>query len=135
MTNERWTNVFCKEQDLTSAEISAGWHFCAEWDGLLVGPGMEELEHCLCSEPIPLYSIGTWDTNEQSYMPQADMRNPCINVDIHGLRRALTELRREHGYAANRIRFDNGERDSDWSVLVERTDGMPVEEILKQWER
>ena len=31
---------------LTAEEIAAGWHFCAEWDGLLIGPGMFEYEQC-----------------------------------------------------------------------------------------
>jgi hypothetical protein len=33
---------------LTSEEIAEGWHFCREWDGLLIGPGMPEMEACLC---------------------------------------------------------------------------------------
>ena len=33
---------------LTDSEFQAGWHFCFEWDGLLVGPGMPEMECCSC---------------------------------------------------------------------------------------
>lgn len=33
---------------LTPAEVGAGWHFCYDWDGLLIGPGMDELKHCTC---------------------------------------------------------------------------------------
>jgi hypothetical protein len=34
---------------LTTEEQRDGWHFCPEWDGLLVGPGMTtELESCSC---------------------------------------------------------------------------------------
>ena len=33
---------------LSKKERELGWHFCTDWDGLLVGPGMEEEEHCLC---------------------------------------------------------------------------------------
>ena len=33
---------------LTPEEIAAGWHFCIDWDGLLIGPGMGELESCHC---------------------------------------------------------------------------------------
>ena len=36
---------------LTDAEIAAGWHFCYEFDGLLVGPGMSETEFCTCERP------------------------------------------------------------------------------------
>jgi len=28
-----------------------GWHFCADWDELLIGPGMPEMETCLCQLP------------------------------------------------------------------------------------
>lgn len=33
---------------LRPSEFKAGWHWCYEWDGLLVGPGMGELAHCQC---------------------------------------------------------------------------------------
>lgn len=37
---------------LTPAELKAGWHFCYDWDGLLIGPGMNEIENCTCwTEP------------------------------------------------------------------------------------
>jgi hypothetical protein len=98
-----------------------------------------------CTADLPLsdrrYSVGTWNTEEQGYTPQLEMRNPCINVPLSGLLAALRELRNEHGYAADRGRFplETGDitqqRYSDWSVLVERTDGIPLEEILKQWSR
>jgi hypothetical protein len=34
--------------ELTPYEISQGWHFCWEYDGLLVGPGCPELMECEC---------------------------------------------------------------------------------------
>lgn len=33
---------------LTADEIQAGWHFCLDWDGLLIGPGSPEMEVCTC---------------------------------------------------------------------------------------
>jgi hypothetical protein len=33
---------------LTADELKDGWHFCYDWDGLLVGPGLWELVHCHC---------------------------------------------------------------------------------------
>jgi len=36
---------------LSPGEISQGWHFCREFDGLLVGPGMGELNCCFCLDP------------------------------------------------------------------------------------
>lgn len=37
---------------LTDSEFQAGWHFCLEWDGLLVGPGMPEIQCCSCMHCI-----------------------------------------------------------------------------------
>jgi len=51
VTPERWRAL--SEGDdvngpfLTPEEISEGWHFCWDYDGLLVGPGMAE-GTCTC---------------------------------------------------------------------------------------
>lgn len=82
----------------------------------------------------PLYSVGTWDSESQAYTPQVGLSVPWCNVPIATLRQALRELRRM-GYAADRKRDSNGDYDSDPAVLVERTDGKPEAEILKEWER
>ena len=36
---------------LTDAEIKAGYHFCAEFDGALVGPGAQRSVSCICGAP------------------------------------------------------------------------------------
>jgi hypothetical protein len=52
MTDQRWKLLMNNDQEkLTQAEIDAGWHFCAEWDGLLVGPDTEEMDACTCKLP------------------------------------------------------------------------------------
>ena len=39
MTDERWEKLMADQKaSLTKEEIKAGWHFCYEYDGLLVGP-------------------------------------------------------------------------------------------------
>ena len=46
---------------VTPEEFAEKWHFCYEWDGLLIGPGMPEMECCTCfkaeasqsSSPLP----------------------------------------------------------------------------------
>jgi len=51
MTKERWKLLMDEDSiELTEEEISEGWHFCWEWDGLLVGPGMKEIEVCNCQK-------------------------------------------------------------------------------------
>lgn len=49
MTKARWCHLMeDNDSKLTEDELSLGWHFCPEWDGLLIGPGMGEEESCLC---------------------------------------------------------------------------------------
>lgn len=51
MTPERrkeLDNGINPKSDLTDAERAQGWHWCNEYDGLLVGPGSDELHECMC---------------------------------------------------------------------------------------
>ncbi|MBB3227049.1 hypothetical protein FHW69_001650 [Luteibacter sp. Sphag1AF] len=54
MEHERYQELMwlCKG-DLTEAEMKEGWHWCRDWDGLLVGPGMFETSACTCEERKP----------------------------------------------------------------------------------
>lgn len=83
---------------------------------------------------IPLYSVGTWDMDAQAYTPQVGLSVPSVNIDVRQLRRAMKELR-EMGYSCWRTRNARGDHDSDWSVLIERTDGEPEPVILERWRR
>jgi hypothetical protein len=49
MDDTRWKALMQGESELTADEIALGWHFCPEWDGLLIGHGMGEIEVCLCN--------------------------------------------------------------------------------------
>jgi hypothetical protein len=33
---------------LSPEEISQGWHYCYNWEGLLIGPGSSEMNSCKC---------------------------------------------------------------------------------------
>lgn len=46
---KRFAALMRDQAELTQEEIDAGWHFCYEWDGLLVGPNMGEMEYCTCA--------------------------------------------------------------------------------------
>lgn len=49
MTDERFAELMSDDDaTLSDSEIYAGWHFCPDWDGLLIGPGMIEIECCTC---------------------------------------------------------------------------------------
>jgi hypothetical protein len=54
MTDERWHFLMSdaaweRVEPLTPDEIAEGWHFCWDWDGLLIGPGMGEMQSCCCN--------------------------------------------------------------------------------------
>lgn len=48
MDKERWIEIDLAGKGLTFEELKDGWHFCYEWDEMLIGPGMPECEACLC---------------------------------------------------------------------------------------
>lgn len=48
MTPERYSLIDGGWIKLTQEELREGWHFCHEWDQMLVGPAMPEWESCLC---------------------------------------------------------------------------------------
>lgn len=48
MDAERYSLVDSEWSKLTQEELRAGWHFCCEWDQMLIGPGMPEMDACLC---------------------------------------------------------------------------------------
>lgn len=49
MTKERYEELDNAGTGLTQAEYDAGWHFCHDWDGLLIGPDpLGEAECCTC---------------------------------------------------------------------------------------
>lgn len=83
----------------------------------------------------PLYSVGTWDTDLQAFTPHEGLDLPIFNITKWQVKAVLCKLR-QFGYSCHRPRDVDGEHwDSDPSVLVERTDGMPEEEILQGWLR
>jgi hypothetical protein len=49
MTDERWLHLEKTGKGLTEDEMKEGWHWCYEYDLLLMGPGMSGFENCLHS--------------------------------------------------------------------------------------
>ncbi len=50
MLEERYKELMTSvpAPSLTQEELNLGWHFCWDWDGLLVGPDMVERRFCQC---------------------------------------------------------------------------------------
>lgn len=66
MTAQRWKDLMWSDDlKLTEPELAEGWHWCPEFDGLLVGPGMGALRACPCHPKThPVYAttpaVGEW---------------------------------------------------------------------------
>lgn len=45
----RYKSLMQADLELSKEEINDGWHFCWEWDGLLIHPTWGEFQHCDCS--------------------------------------------------------------------------------------
>lgn len=48
MNHNRYYQIDRDGYGLTEEEVKDGWHFCPEWDQMLIGPDMPELESCTC---------------------------------------------------------------------------------------
>lgn len=48
MNQERWLFLESTGNVLTEEEISEGWHYCYDWDDMLIGPIMPEWDACIC---------------------------------------------------------------------------------------
>lgn len=50
MSYERYVSLMWGTEniELTDAEIADGWHFCHDWDGLLIHPKHPEYNSCVC---------------------------------------------------------------------------------------
>jgi hypothetical protein len=46
MDRKRYLRLDHELEKLTPEERQEGWHFCPDWDQMLVGPGMVEYEEC-----------------------------------------------------------------------------------------
>jgi hypothetical protein len=59
MTSARYKELMAENNvQLTEAEIDQGWHFCEDWDDLLVGPEEnsewgDNVNECLCGAVNP----------------------------------------------------------------------------------
>lgn len=56
MNKQRWKELVVNPNlKLTQQEIEQGWHFCSDFDGLIIGPTMGmEWEYCSCKYPSVL---------------------------------------------------------------------------------
>jgi len=48
MNTQRYIEIDSGLDNLTSAEIENGWHFCPDWDDMLIWEHEKEGKHCTC---------------------------------------------------------------------------------------
>jgi hypothetical protein len=52
MTRQRYVELVRNfELKLTEEEMQEGWHFCCDWDGMLIQKGRADGEECTCELP------------------------------------------------------------------------------------
>jgi hypothetical protein len=61
MNRERYIELDRSGTGLTKEEWEQGWHWCNEWDGMLVGPNTDEALVCSCGHP----TIEAWKESEE----------------------------------------------------------------------
>lgn len=69
MTRDRFLQIDISGEGLTEEEWKQGYHWCYEWDAMLVGPGQEEALMCSCDHP----AIEEWKKSEEGKAMRKDM--------------------------------------------------------------
>jgi hypothetical protein len=83
MNNKRQDELFYNNSLLTEEESNQGWHFCKEFENLLVGPNMTAAFFCPCNH-APLEA---WKDSEEGQKAeevlatQTMMLNTTIRMD------------------------------------------------------
>lgn len=49
MTRERYVHLERTGEPLTEQEVANGWHYCDDWDGMLIHRFHPEMEGCTCA--------------------------------------------------------------------------------------
>jgi len=77
VNRERYIELDRTGEGLTKEEWEAGWHWCKEWDGMLVGPDTDEALVCSCDHP----AIEAWKQSDagKKLQEQLDKRSEEIN--------------------------------------------------------
>lgn len=86
MDHDRYHKLmFLNDGELTQDEINSGWHFCYDWDGLLVGPGTDEAFGCHCNEEIQKWKLSDEAVKRVRQMDMMDEElnneNPFKGID------------------------------------------------------
>ena len=81
MDDERFLELDRSGNGLTEEEWEQGYHWCYEWDGMLVGPGQPEALVCSCDHP----KIEEWkqsDEAKQMLKEQEERMNRIPEEDV-----------------------------------------------------
>ena len=90
MNRERYIELDNSGKGLTDEEYNQGWHWCGEWDDMLVGPGSLEALVCSCNHP----KIEEWKKTEEAVKMQEDLNKRMDNKYLD----KIAELDEEIGF-------------------------------------
>lgn len=71
MDRERFLALDRSGKGLTDEEFAQGYHWCYEWDEMLVGPGQAEALVCSCQHPV----IEAWKRSPEALAMQAKLEH------------------------------------------------------------
>jgi len=116
-------------QTLTPGEMAEGWHWCMEFDDLLVGPGCGELRCCSClPKDHPVYKTAPRSSNRLWLLDWEDIairvvREIHLNERLRQMRKSAQGLRnmRRHQFGSNRYRY--------WKRVWEKWGAFDEEEL------
>ena len=80
MDDKRFLELDRSGQGLTKEEWDKGYHWCLEWDGMLVGPGEDEALFCSCNHP----AIEEWKKSEEGIRMQEELNKRLESSDGSG---------------------------------------------------
>jgi hypothetical protein len=77
MNRERYIELDRAGEGITKEEHEAGWHWCYEWDGMLVGPDTEEALVCSCNHPV----IEAWKESDAGKKLQKELEKRSEEIN------------------------------------------------------
>lgn len=80
MDMERYLELDRSGKGLTKEEWDRGWHWCFEWDDMLVGPGSDEALMCSCDHP----AIEEWKKSEEGVRMREELNKRLEGSDGDG---------------------------------------------------
>lgn len=115
MNDKRYREIEVEGKQLLPSELREGWHYCAEFDDMLVGPTMQAWDACMCWPKRRISSKRINEKGVEIYEGMFVRDNEAFHRDNDGVR--LLEV----------IGFE-----ADGKVVLKRTDRRFNEQMIRK---